>query len=148
MRLLSDIELDPEVEPLSLCAERVLNIRGTVSQDGDNSRFYLAFTNQKPFMVDVPFRAMPAIFAEIRHAQALMVQRQRLHLDGGAEKLLELAQTALRVANVEFLLDPLTADLITIHQFEDHAPMAVRVGPLDLQGNLQRLAQVVNQARH
>lgn len=144
----SEIEVEPEfpVEPTSTIPEYLMGMRSSVATDGSGTLFDLAFTNQKPFRLLVPFNGMPAIFSEIRHAQVLMIQRQRMHLDRGAEQMLELCETALRPSHLDVLVDPHNGDRLFIHQFEHHAPVAFRVSPVDVMANLAIINLVLSRA--
>lgn len=128
-------------------AGRLRRLRGQVDADGGEAVFEVALTNKKPFSVVVASCEMPQFFTEIRRAQMLMALRQRLHLDHGAARLLELCETALQPVSVDMLSDPATNDHLVVHQFDDHAPIIFRFAPGELvrrlalfQATLQQLA--------
>jgi len=148
MGVYSGIARDPLVEPQSRTAQRLLALRSKVASDGSATRFTVAVTNIAPFVVKVPFADMANVFAEIRHAQATMARRQNLALDRGAGGLLELCELALRPVRVDFRVDPVTGDILCVHQFDDHAPVALRVSPADAIDNVGDMMQVVRQSRH
>lgn len=128
--------------------EHLLGIRGGVDLDGGAAHFDVAFTNQTAFRAAIPFNVMPVVLAEIRAASALMLQRQSIHLDRGQEALLSLCETALRPAQVDVLIDPLTGDRIFLHQFFDHAPIALRASPLEHQMHMAAIGDRLNRLLH
>jgi hypothetical protein len=122
--------------------ERLVGLQASVHPDGDATSFAIHFTNGPPFKVLCPLNEMPGIFSEIRYASTLMLNRQQLHLDRGASTLLELCEGALRPANVEPMIDPLTWDRLFLLQFHDHAPIVIRMSAVETHGALMRLAKV------
>jgi hypothetical protein len=120
--------------------EQLLMLRASVSPDGDAARFAVHFTNGRPFRVEIGAGEFPAWFAEMRHASALLVARQRLTLDRGAARLLELCDTAVHPAGSDIIPDPVTGDRVLLFQFHEHAPFAVRLSPADLLFHLQQVA--------
>lgn len=147
--MLPEFDLARPVPGASLSvSENLLTIRSAVDFDGAAADFRLHFTNQHPFVAHVPFVDMPAIFSEIRHAVTLMVNRRQALPDRGAAALLELCATALRPAIIQILVDPLTADRLFLFQFEDHAPISLRISPLELEGMLQDLAAAIARSKN
>jgi hypothetical protein len=128
--------------------EILRGIRGGVDLDGGTAHFDVAFTNQNAFRGQIPFEVMPLVLAEIRAASALMLRRQQLRLDHGHDTMLALMDTALRPAQVEAIVDPLTHDRIIIHQFYDHAPILFRLSPLELQMNMATIHAAMRRMLH
>lgn len=148
MRTDSAIRLDVEPDFSSDSTEHLLALRSSVDLDGAAADFDLHFTNQAPFRAHIPFDTMPLILTEIRRAAGLMLVRQQFQLDHGAEKLLELCETALRPAHLEVIIDPRNGDRLFIHQFDDHAPIAFRLSPVEVQANLGYIAGQMAKSLH
>ncbi|HEV7278424.1 MAG TPA: hypothetical protein VGN80_19255 [Devosiaceae bacterium] len=129
-------------------AERLIDLRASVSPEGEAASFDLLFTNQTPFRCELPYSDMPGFFAEIRHAANLMINRQALRLDSGADQTLEMCQMALRPAIIEIIVDPLTSDRLFLFQFHDHAPVALRISAAELPMMLQQLAEAIRRSQH
>jgi hypothetical protein len=147
MRSSDAIGFLPTPESIS-STESLTAIRGGVDLEGSNAYFDVQFTNQRGFRAQVPFASMPAVLSEIRAASAVLLQRQRLQLDGGAAALLALCETALRPAHIEVLQDPTSLDRLVIHQFYDHAPIAFRVSPLELMANMATVSHRMRALAH
>ena len=128
--------------------ETLLDLRANVHPDGDATSFSIAFTNQRPFKVKVPFEEMAPILNEIRYASNLMVKRQRLKLDRGAEKTMALVEHALKPLHTEIFIDPANGDRVFILLFEDHAPLAIRKSVADVHTTLRNLAEVTARSKH
>lgn len=111
-------------------SESLLSLSGGVDLDGGAATFDVLLTNQPAFRAVIPFGMMPQVMTEIRRASAVMLHRQHLRLDKGAEALLELCETALRPARVEVIVDPRNQDRLIVHQFGDHPPLVFRFDPL------------------
>lgn len=135
-----------EIRPISATEERVLGLRTNVSPDGDAAVFTVQFTNMPAFNVHIGIEEIFGIQHEVRTAAQLMGTRQRLKLDHGHQKLLEMCQTSLRPAWVEVLIDPITMDRLFILQFRDHSPVVIRQSPTEVAGALQQLAIAVARA--
>lgn len=106
--------------------ERLLALKAEVMPDGSATSFTCCFTNGPAFRVLVGFDEISPIFNTIKQASNLMVNRSRFLPDGGNLRLMELARAALRPADSDVLVDPLTGDRVFIHQFHDHSPIAIR----------------------
>lgn len=135
----------PESAPIALretTQEFILDLRAIVQPDGDATNISISLTNLKPFKVKVPFEEMAPILNELRYASNLMMQRQRLKLDRGARKMMDLVEHALRPSHIEILIDPVSGDRIFILIFEDHAPMAIRMTSDDVSICIANLADV------
>ncbi|RWO22845.1 hypothetical protein [Mesorhizobium sp.] len=128
--------------------ESLLDLRANVHPDGDATSFSIALTNQRPFKLMVPFEEMAPILNEIRYASNLMVKRQRLKLDRGAEKMMALVQHALKPFHTEIIIDPANGDRVFILLFEDHAPLAIRKSVADMHTTLRDLARVTSRSGH
>ena len=136
------------VEPVSRNPEYLLGLRSSVATDGAGTIFDVAITNQRPFRLHIPLAGIGTIFSEVRQAQALMQHRQRQQFDGSAERLLELCGTALRPRHLEVLRDPASGDHLFVTQFDDHAPIVLRVGAAQLVANLETTLASVRHAWH
>lgn len=92
---------------------------------------------------------MGPILNELRYASNMMARRQRLKLDRGAGKMMDLVEHALRPRHIEVLIDPTTGDRIYILMFGDeHAPMALRLSVADVEMLHQSEAEAVARAAH
>lgn len=107
--------------------ERVAGLRATVHDDGAAALFAVQFTNQQPFKVLIPFHEMPAIMNEFRVAAGVMTARAAEAPDQGQSVLLDMCAAAMRPFHIEGMIERLTSDRIYIMQFEDHAPVAIRI---------------------
>jgi hypothetical protein len=103
-----------------------------MTEDGDASSWSVAYTNQRPFKVLVTIEEIGPIFNELRHVTNSMMRRQRLKLDRGAKKMMDLVEHAQTPSHVEILIDPTNGDTILIFLFKDAAPMAIRMTPFDM----------------
>lgn len=112
--------------------ERLLDLRGSVIDGGDTASFSVAYTNHKPFRVLVDIEEIGPIFNELRHISNQMMRRQKLKLDRGARKMMDLVEHARKPSHVEVLMDPTSGDTILIFLFRDAAPMAIRMTPFDM----------------
>jgi hypothetical protein len=130
---LSDVLADEE--------ERITALRSTVDHEGAATNFALRLTSGQSLNIQIPFRDMSGIFAEINHAATLMLNRQRLHLDRGASAILELFETALHPTTIEPMIDPISLDRLFLFQFDDHAPFAVRLSVMETFQAQMRYAQ-------
>jgi hypothetical protein len=147
---MTGINLGPVSAPIALrnkeTHEHLLDLRANVHSDGDATSFAVAFTNQKPFKVKVSFEEMAPILNELRYASNLMMSRQRRKLDGGAQKMMDLVEHALRPTHIEIIVNPVTGDRVFILLFDDHAPMAIAISPADLQVCCADLADATSKA--
>jgi len=112
--------------------ERLIGLRSAVDHEGEFVSFDLHFTNQHPFKLRIEPAEMASIFSEIRQASTVMLTRQRLHLDHGASRLLEMMEAALRPDTFDAVMDPTNLDRVLIYQFAQHAPIAIRMSAPDI----------------
>lgn len=128
--------------------EKLIGIEASVHPDGDATSFAVNYTNHAPFRVHVGLEEIAPILHEIRMAALAMMDLQKMKLDRGQEKLLELAQHALRPSALHVLIDPLTADRIFILLFNDHAPLAIRRTPAEVMHGKLLLARAEAASLH
>ena len=128
--------------------ERLLGLRSAVSPDGDSVSFACHYTHQKPFLVHVTIEEMGPILNEIRTASNIMVTRQRLKVDRGAQKMLELCESALRPVAHDVVIDPLTGDRLFIFQFSDHSPLVIRMTAVETDIGLFKLHEAVRRSQN
>lgn len=127
--------------------ERVAGLRATVHDDGAAALFAVQFTNQHPFKVLIPFHEMPAIMNEFRVAAGVMTARAAEAPDQGHMRMLELCSAALRPHYVDGMIERLSGDRIYLMQFEDHAPVAIRISAdmaFRLRQKMDRLARLAS----
>lgn len=135
--------LEEPREPKTKTREILVGMKTVVDQDGDAACVNLEFSNQNPFRCHLPLLQAASIMNELRNASVQMIEKQHLHLDKGASKVLELCQAAIRPAVIQVMVDPVTHDRLFLFQFDHQAPIAVRVSPLDLPAMLAQLARAV-----
>lgn len=128
--------------------EKLIGIEAAVHEDGDATSFAVNYTNHKPFRVHVGIEEIPPILHEIRSAALAMMRIQAMKLDRGKDKLLEIAERALRPIDLQVLIDPLTADRVWVMQFNEHAPLAIRQTPHEIVNAKLLLAQAEAAALH
>lgn len=131
--------LGQPVEVRSAASERILGLHASVDPDGDKATFSVHFTNNRPINVDIPIVDMAGVLSELHFASSAMVSRQQFKLDRGADKLLEMCESALRPTAFDVLFDPFTGDRLFVHQFDDHVPIVFRYTPADIERNLARM---------
>jgi hypothetical protein len=132
--------LGQPVEVRSNTTERILGLHASVDPDGDKATFSVHFTNNRPVNVDIPLEDMAGVLSELHYASTAMVARQQFKLDRGADKLLEMCESAMRPTAFDVLFDPLTGDRLFIHQFDDHTPIVFRVSANSTERNMAKLA--------
>lgn len=132
-----------ETELVDHDQEKMLGIHGSVSVDGDIADFVVSYKDRAPHNVAVPFAAMGPLYHEVRCAARLMLYRQRLKMDRGAESMMELLETALRPATIEFEIDDTTGDRFMILQFSEHMPLVLRMSQAQIHDALGKLKECV-----
>lgn len=128
--------------------ERLLGFRAQVSDDGDSTSFACQYTHQRPFLCRVGIEEIGPILNEIRSASNIMVNRQRLKLDKGAEKMLGMCANALRPVANDVIIDPATGDRLFILQFADHAPIVIRMSVAEVAIGLHTLEEAVRRSHN
>ncbi|TIW22947.1 MAG: hypothetical protein E5V63_25860 [Mesorhizobium sp.] len=131
----------PKIETFEAC-------QASISPDGDACEFSVKHENRQKSLVCVPFSRIGALYHEVRYATQLMVYRQRLRLDKGMEKLLELCATALRPSTTEVIVEPDTGDRLVIYQFTEHAPFCLRISPVEMDAFIEKLKLASKKASH
>lgn len=129
-------------------AERLIDLHSHVDPDGGSVAFDLSFTNQAPFRASIDLADMALIYAEIHSVSQTMLFRQRLSLDRGEEKLLELCQQSERLDRFNVITDPVNGDRIFAHQFIGRAPFAFRLPPLEVVMYLERVRRSLLSGLH
>jgi len=129
------------VEVKRAAHERILGLHATVEPDGDSATFSVHLTNNKPMQVDIPIEDMAGVLSELHFASSAMVSRQQFKLDHGADKLLEMCESALKPIALDVLCDPITGDRLFIHQFDDHVPIVFRVPPFEVERNVAKITR-------
>ncbi|AMX93728.1 hypothetical protein A4R28_11750 [Mesorhizobium ciceri] len=119
-----------------------------VSMEGDVADFKAKYEGKENITVSVPFSLMGMLYHEVRYAAQLMIYRQRMRVDKGVEKMLELCATALRPSTTEVILDKETRDRVVIYQFAEHSPFCVRMSPDEVESFVIKLKSVDKSAAH
>lgn len=135
-----------ETEPVDNDRKSMLGIHGSVSIDGDTADFIVSYKDRAPHKVAVPFAAMGPLYHEVRCAARLMLYRQRLKMDRGAGTMMELLETALRPATIEFEADEATGDRFMILQFTEHMPLVLRMSQAQIHDALGKLRECMARA--
>lgn len=120
---------------------------GYLDTQGEHVNFEVSYMGRPSFIVNVGLDKVSAVLHEVRYASMIMFHRQRLRLDRGMEKLLELCETAMRPREVEVLPDPSSGDRLLIFQFNDHSPMVLRMSfssSVDLVTKLSSLNRITH----
>lgn len=128
--------------------EQYQSCQACVSPEGDACEFTVKHENRDGFLVSVPFSLIGTMYHEVRYAVQLMIHRQRMKLDKGIEKMLELCATALRPSTTEVIIDKETCDRLVIFQFTEHAPFCVRMSQDDAASLRDKLNLVDKLASH
>jgi hypothetical protein len=110
--------------------EKLLALKAEVEPDGSATLFTYCFTNGPAFDVMSTLEELAPTQNTICQAANLMVNRSSLAPDGGNSRLLEACAVALEPLHTEFIVDPVTGDRLIIYQFQNHAPLTIRL-PID-----------------
>lgn len=138
----------PEIEVKTAHCEEMLGIKSEIDHDGDAATCSVAFTNQHPFNVHVPFDGVALLLQEFRNVASVMMARQRLKLDRGASKVIELAEMARPPTDIDVMVNPLTADRILMVYFADSPPVALRLAPDIITATRAKIERAARLAAH
>ncbi|TJW14364.1 MAG: hypothetical protein E5W82_10320 [Mesorhizobium sp.] len=138
----------PDAEIGELKTEQYQSCQACIYPEGDVCEFTIKHENRDSFVVSVPFSLIGTLYHEVRYAAQLMIYRQRMKLDRGIQKMLELCSTALRPTTTEVLLDKSTGDRLIVYQFTEHAPFCVRMTPDETASFVAKLNLVDKLAAH
>lgn len=128
--------------------ERLLRLRSSVTPEGDTASLAFQFTSQGRLVIEVPFVDMGPILNEVRTASTVMVARQRLKLDRGLDKIMEICEHAIRPIDQRVLIDPATGDRLFVLQFADHLPMCIRMSPDEVTLCREKSNKAIAKAAH
>lgn len=128
--------------------EQYQSCQAFISPEGDSAEFTVQHEGKENIKVSVQFSLMSMLYHEVRYAAQLMIYRQRMKLDKGIEKMLELCATALRPSTTEVVVDKETGDRLVIYQFSEHAPFCVRMSSAETEGLIVKLKLVDKLAAH
>ena len=124
--------------------ECLLGMHSEVSPDGEAVVFTVEYTNHQPIRVQMPYCQAVAITDELQARTAEMAERQALNSpDWGAAFILGLCRDAERPAVIQIHVDPMTKDRVFLFQFEERAPVTIRVPFVELPGMLAELARAM-----
>lgn len=134
--------------PPGLRHQLLITCRAEVLLDGSAAIFDLSYSNFPSMRIHIPAAALPAIYAEVHLAQSLVIRRRAVWPDRGASALEEMVEVALRPTHVDFRLDPWSGDGLFVNQFDDHAPVALRLSAEALANNIDEALRVMRRHRH
>lgn len=135
--------LEEPPEPRTRRHETLVGLRADVEPDGEATNFNVHYSHQDPFKVRIPLLQVVSVMNELRAATLGMLDRQRLKLDRGASYIQELCEQAKRPSVVQVMVDPITKDRTFIFQFENEAPVTVRISAQEMPVVLTQLAKAV-----
>lgn len=128
--------------------EQFKSCQAFVSPEGDVAEFNAQNEGKENITVSVPFSLIGMLYHEVRYATQLMIYRQRMRVDKGIEKMLELCATALRPSTTEVMIDKETGDRLVVYQFTEHAPFCVRMSPDETAAFVIKLNSVDKRSAH
>lgn len=128
--------------------EQYQSCQAFISPEGDVAEFTVQHEGKENIKVSVQFSLMGMLYHEVRYAAQLMIYRQRMKVDKGIKKMLELCATALRPSTTEVMVDKKTGDRLVIYQFTEHAPFCIRMSPDEVTTFIQKLNLVDKMASH
>ncbi len=119
-----------------------------ISPEGDLAEFCVQYEGKENITVTVPFSLIGMMYHEVRYATQLMIYRQRMRVDKGIQKMLELCATALRPSTAEVMVDKETGDRLVIYQFTEHAPFCIRMSPDEAASFVIKMNSVDKRSAH
>lgn len=122
--------------------------RAFVAPEGERAMLQLGLAGGVIARYAVSLEAMALLNDEVRTAAGVMLRRQRLGLDRGATALAALTNAALNPTRVDMVCDRRTGDWVFLHQFADHAPVALRLSRAQLANNLDVLHEALRSRMH
>lgn len=118
--------------------QRLLALAASVHPDGREAVLTL-HTSTGSFPLVIDHENLAAIHAEIQAAAALMLYRQTLRPDDGADGFADSFRAALRPDDCSVAIDSKTADRLFLLQFRDRLPLTIRMTPDAVADSLDQL---------
>jgi hypothetical protein len=110
----------PETEP-----QQLVGFQTKVCPDGSEATITI-HTATGSVDLNIAFESMASVQAEIRSASLLMLYRQSMNRDAGADALSGLLATALQPAQTDVVIDGKTGDRFFLMHFADRMPIVIR----------------------
>lgn len=128
----------PGTEP-----QQLVGLQTKVCPDGSEATVTI-HTPTGSVDLNIAFESMAAVQAEIRSASLLMLYRQSMKRDAGANVVSGLLATALQPAFTDVVIDAKTGDRFFLMHFADRMPIVIRKTPEQV---IETLADVAIEAK-
>lgn len=112
--------------------EHLLLFDVNVCQDGSGAEFGVLLSDETSIIANIPHWEIDAVISQLQYAADEMRRRQRMRLDGPADSLRDICENALTPIKHDIFIHPQKGDIVFLHRFENHAPVAIKMTPMDL----------------
>ncbi|WP_192242960.1 hypothetical protein [Mesorhizobium silamurunense] len=103
-----------------------------VSHDGLSAEFGVLLSDDKSIVANIPHWELDAIISQLQFAAGEMRRRQGMQLNGSRDALRDICDNALTPIKHDVLVHPQKGDIVFLHRFENHAPVAIKMSPTEL----------------